>query len=232
MTTYVVGTGVGDYANSASTTHSVSVVAPGPNSVISVWAQFNPTGGASIVGGVPTVDGNPMVAVGGAVTSSSERLQQFKYLGASAGSHTVLLTLSSAATSGLAAVAFTGSGDTDGGDIVDSNFAGTGPDAVLSKNIITTNPGDLVFAFANWVSSGSTIAAGTGYTAVPGVIAGNFGSACLEYKVQSAAGSITPTFTSASNADILCGTSAFVPGSGGGGGGGSSSSMGLLGVGA
>jgi len=209
-----VGTAVGSYFGTAATAQSIAVVSPASNADIVIWAQYGSSGSAPGC----TVDGFAATQVGSSVNSSSETLLQYVYQGAASGSHTVAFSLGTAANIGLAAVAVGGAGATDGGNTVDSNFAGTGTNAVLSFNVTTAHNGDIVFGFANWVSGSGTIASGTGYTNCSGASSGTFSSCCMEYIVQGTAGAIQPTFTASNNSDILCGTIALQAAAGGGGG--------------
>lgn len=231
---FTCGTEQANYNGSASPTNTVTVTCSATCD-LPIAEQHN-------IFGSPTftivIDGALTPSqVGSDTANSAEDMSLWVYLGASAGSHSILTTYSNSPSSGLWVIPVMGGAhvlDGAGGTTNSNNFAGPGTNVVNGEGLTTAVPGDLIVSIGNWVScaGGSCpLTPGTSPNAFTGLsnCAAQVGSSLCQVLVQAVAGSIQPTMTLGSNGgDIITATLALQAAGGGGGGGGSGQSTGLL----
>lgn len=163
-----------------------------------------------------TDNGSNMSAAGSQLNSTSNVNGVCYYdTNVASGSHTITATQTSYGGNYLVAFYVGGAGAFDGANGNNSNFAGTGANAVLGGSVTTTAAGDAIIGFFNTVSGSGTLSAGTS----PGTFTSlgftsavtNFG----EYYTQASAGAIQAAATTSSAGDIISFTIAFRAGSAG-----------------
>jgi len=166
-------------------TTSITVTAPAGAWAIVAIVQTDTTAPTGLN------DGSAYTAAG-QYNNGSTFWTSWYLLGSGSGSHTIVITggggphMSAAvAIGGVNAVDIAPAG-------VLSNFAGTGTDAVIGPNMVTTVAGDAILCAALSNALGTTPSAGTGYTGFTRTLNGYL----WEYQTQASSGSITPTFTS------------------------------------
>lgn len=191
--------------NNAVSGTTASVTLPGvpTGATIVVMTALNSGGGNTATG---CTDGSTYTAADGGTTSSGAVIYCYTLNNASSGSHVPVISFTGSVAGWIGALYITGSNGVDLGGTADSNFAGTGTNAVLAKSITTTANGDLLIALFSPVSGTvGTTTAGTSPAATQISTTGTYNTAPLfmEYFLQTLAGAIQMCATNSQNNDIL-----------------------------
>jgi hypothetical protein len=181
------------------TSITVTGVPPGADILVFSYGQTTAPTAAN--------DGNAYSVLTGAVVSSGYGAQAFLLQNASGGSHTINLTSANSIVYTVA-LWISGYGAATGTPTAtDSNFAGTGTNAVAGAAVTPAVPNALLICDAGVVSGTASLAAGTGFTLLPTTYAGQG----LEYQYLSSSAPVQGTFTASGNVDALVLTVALLP---------------------
>lgn len=192
------GTPVESSVTAASTSVTLTSVPAGAELV--TWATWNNS--TVTLSSVNDSIGGALTLRGPSLSSSSTGAVQYTLDNAAAGSHTITFTFSASSTLYVAGLYVSGTSGVDVATGQDSNFVGTGANAVTSGNMTTTTSGDAILGFFWTASGGGVVSAGTSpntFTTL-GLVTAN---AFAEQALQSGSGSVAANGTSSINSDIL-----------------------------